>query len=371
MTAGGYCPERNFGEHMNRQERFLAAVHRQQPDRVPTFDFLFQQPMYEALIGRRPESYNARDAVALALALNHDAVWIPFGNHAGFQPKHLDASTYVDEWGTTYRKNDFAWPIDAPIEFPITSRADLATYKPPDPSLPGRTAELQIAFRMENDNIAITSGVDGPFTKAWLLMGYERMCYALYDDPGLLTTLFKITNDYGKEAARLSVAAGCQAMWIGDDLGDSHSGFVNLKHFRQYYLPFLVDLAEYINGLGVPVLLHCCGHFMEYLPDIAQTKIASIHPLQRTAGMDLRTVKEHYGHRFCIMGNIDSSRTLPFGTPADVAAEVREAIDIAAPGGGYVLASDHSLHDGIPVENIVEMFRVANEYGRSVYANTV
>jgi len=101
--------------------------------------------------------------------------------------------------------------------------------------------------------------------------------------------------------------------------------------------------------------------------DLAQTKIAAIHPLQRTAGMDLRTVKEKYGKQWCIIGNIDSSRTLPFGTPTDVAAEVKEAIDIAAPGGGYILASDHSLHDGIPVENIVEMFRTGREYGSEAY----
>ena len=119
---------------------------------------------------------------------------------------------------------------------------------------------------------------------------------------------------------------------------------------------------------GAPAL-HCCGRFIDYLPDLAQTKIASIHPLQRTAGMDLRWVKEHYGQRFCIIGNIDSSRTLPFGTPDDVAAEVREAIDVAAPGGGYVLASDHSLHDGIPLANIRTMFRVGREYGGRCYAS--
>ena len=48
---------------MTRKERFLMAVRGGQPDRVPMFDFLFQQPMYEALIGRRPEDYNGRDAV--------------------------------------------------------------------------------------------------------------------------------------------------------------------------------------------------------------------------------------------------------------------------------------------------------------------
>jgi uroporphyrinogen-III decarboxylase len=205
---------------MTRKERFLSAVRGKQPDRVPMFDFLFQQPLYEALIGRRPGAYNARDAVACALALDHDAVWLPFGGFNGFQPKFLDANTYVDEWGTTYRHNESSWPIDAPID---------------------------------------------------------------------------------------------------------------------------------------------------YLPDLAETKIAAIHPLQRTAGMDLRWVKQHYGIRFCIIGNIDSSRTLPFGTPGDVAAEVREAIEIAAPGGGYVLASDHSLHDGIPVENVRTMFAVGREYGGSSY----
>jgi uroporphyrinogen decarboxylase len=99
-----------------------------------------------------------------------------------------------------------------------------------------------------------------------------------------------------------------------------------------------------------------------------QTKIASVHPLQRTAGMDLAWVKQTYGERVCIIGNIDSSRTLPYGSPEDVAAEVREAIDIAAPGGGYVLASDHSIHDGIPIENVLTMFQVGAEYGRAAYA---
>jgi uroporphyrinogen decarboxylase len=351
-----------------RKERFMAAVRCQQPDRVPMFDFLFQEPIYEALIGHRPGSYNAPDAVACALKLDMDGVWLPFGGFNGFQPEKLDENTYIDEWGTTYRHNDSAWPIDAPIDYPIKSRADWQRYQPPDPTLPGRTAALEEFKTLPHDNLALTPGVTGPFTTTWLLMGYEQISYSLYDDPALLTEVFAMSNAYNKEAARLCVAAGADAVWISDDLGDSRSAFMKLKHFRQYYLPYLSDLSEYIAGLGVPVLLHCCGRFVDYLPDLAaETKINSIHPLQRTAGMDLRWVKEHYGQRFCIIGNIDSSRTLPYGTPEEVAAEVRAAIDIAAPGGGYVLASDHSLHDGISIENILTMFRVGKEYGSLAY----
>jgi uroporphyrinogen decarboxylase len=352
---------------MTRKERFLTTVRVQQPDRVPMFDFLFQEPMYEALIGHRPGSYNAADAVACALALGHDGVWIPFGAFLGFQPRYVANDTYVDEWGTTFRRTESSWPLDAPVDYPIKSRLDLARYTPPDPTLPGRISEIEIACSLERDHIAILGGVAGPFTTAWMLMGYEQIGYVLYDDPEMLTDVFRISNEYNKEAARRSVEAGCDAMWISDDLGDSSRGFMRLNHFRKHYLPYLAELAEYIDGLGVPILLHCCGRFIDYLPDLAQTRIAAIHPLQRTAGMDLRWVKENYGHRFCVIGNIDSSRTLPYGTQADVAAEVREAINIAAPGGGYVLASDHSLHDGIPVENIIALSRAGLEYGGSFY----
>lgn len=354
---------------MNRQERFLTALRVQEPDRVPLFDFLFQQPLYEALIGRRPEHYNGPDAVACALALDHDGVWIPFGGFSGYRPKFLRENVYQDEWGTTYQQGPASWPIDAPIDYPIKTRADLAGYRPPDPTLPGRDAEIVAACASQRDGLAILGGVQGPLTTAWLLMGYENICYALYDDPHLLTEVFRISNEFFQEAARRSVAAGCVGIWISEDLGDSSRGFFSLEHYRRYVLAPFAQLVDYVADLGVPVLLHSCGRISAFLDDLAQTRISSIHPLQRTAGMDLRTVKERYGRRFCLIGNVDSSRTLPFGTPAAVAAEAREAIDIAAPGGGYILASDHSLHDGIPIENIRALFRVGSEYGGAFYCH--
>lgn len=355
------------GIHLNRKERFMAALKIQPVDRVPMFDFLFQKPLYEKLIGHRPDDYNSGDAIACALALDHDAVWIPFGTPDGYQNQYLDEDTYIDEWGTTYKQNFASWPIDAPVDYPIKSREDLEAYRPPDPTLPGRTIELENVRQIDSDSIAIMSSALGPFTVAWLLMGYEAICYALYDDPNILIDIFKFAVDYGKEVARRCIEIGCDVFAIADDLGDSNREFLKKDHFNKYVLPYIADLAEYVNKLGVPVFLHCCGHFKNYLEGLAQTKIAAIHPLQRTAGMDLQWVKENYGKRFCIVGNIDSSYTLPFGSLSDIEAEVEEAINIAAPGWGYVLASDHSLHDGIPVENIIKMFKVGTEYGKAIY----
>ena len=353
---------------MTRKERFLTALNIGVPDRVPMFDFLFQQPMYEALIGRRPIAYNGRDAVDCALALQHDGVWIPFGGFSGYKPTFLRENVYKDEWGTTYQKDEASWPIDSPIEYPIASRSDLSGYRPPDPTLPGRDVDIRTACSMPNDHLAILGGVAGPLCTAWMMMGYESICYALYDDPKLVTDCFRIAVDFSKEAARRSVAAGCCGMWISEDMGDSNAGFMSNEQFREHLLPYLNELVDYVRGLGVPALLHSCGCITQYMDDLAQTKLTSIHPLQRTAKMDLRTVKEKYGKRFCLIGNINSSSTLPFGTPAEVEAEVREAIEIAAPGGGYILASDHSLHDGIPMANILALRDAGLKYGSRSYA---
>ncbi len=52
------------------------------------------------------------------------------------------------------------------------------------------------------------------------------------------------------------------------------------------------------------------------------------------------------------------------GTPGEVVAEVKECIDIAAPGGAYIIATDHSLHDDIPSENVYAFIKAVHKYGQ-------
>jgi uroporphyrinogen decarboxylase len=348
------------------RERFLGALVHDAIDRVPLFDFLFQKPLFKAMIGREPDTYNARDAMECTYALGLDAVWIPFGAFSGWQPSRLAAHVYQDEWGTTYQTNESSWPLDAPVAYPIPSRADLAAYSPPDPTLPGRLDEIEEAIRINNASphpVAILGGVGGPFRQSWMLTGYENICLKMYDDPDFLGELADLCNAYALPAVSAMAHAGIDGIIISEDLGDSAREFMRLEQFRAIYLPRIAEIVAAIKGYGLPAILHSCGHISGYLDDLVDLGLDAIHPLQRTAGMDLGVVKRDYGKRICIIGNIDSSRTLPFGTADDVAREVRQALEIAMPGGGYVLASDHSLHDGISVENILAMFRVAREEG--------
>jgi uroporphyrinogen decarboxylase len=334
---------------------------------VPLYDFLFQRPLFKTLIGHAPEAYNARDALACTYALGLDAVWIPFGAFAGWRPPRLSANVYRDEWGTTLQSNESSWPLDAPIAFPIHSRRDLATYRAPDPTLPGRLSEIEEALAINaaagDRAVAVLGGVGGPFTQSWMITGLENIAYSVYDDPGFLKELATLNNQFAVPAVAAMAGAGVDGIIISEDLGDSTREFLRLEHFRGIYLPFIAEIVYKVKSYGLPAILHSCGHITNYLDDLVGLGLDAIHPLQRTAGMDLARVKQRYGDRLCIIGNIDSSRTLPFGTKEDVAEEVRQALRTAMPGGGYVVASDHSLHDGIPVANILTMFDVARREG--------
>ena len=101
-------------------------------------------------------------------------------------------------------------------------------------------------------------------------------------------------------------------------------------------------------------------------------KIDGLHPLERAAGHDLAEVKAAYGNRFTLIGNVDNKTTLVTGTTEDVRAEVRRCIDAAAPGGSYILASDHSVHDDIPNPNIYALADEGKKYGdyRQINART-
>lgn len=352
---------------MRPKDRFLAAIHRQPVDRVPLFDFLFQRPLFTELIGRTPDAFNARDAMDLTVALGLDGVWIPYGCFSGWSPEQLAGNVYKDEWGTTFEQNAASWPIDAPIAYPLASRADLATYTPPDPWAEGRLTDIETAIAMNRalgeNAVAVLGGVGGPFTTLWMLLGYETICLSLYDDPDFVAEVVQLAVDFSLAAATRMAQAGVDGFFVSEDLGSSTSGLLSPPHFRALIKPALGKIISHIKSLGLPALLHSCGCIYEYLDDVVELGIDAIHPLQRTAGMDLARVKAQYGDRVCIIGNINSSATLPYGAPAQVEEEVREAIAIAAPGNGYILASDHSLHDGIPVRNILAMFDAGRKYG--------
>ena len=69
------------------------------------------------------------------------------------------------------------------------------------------------------------------------------------------------------------------------------------------------------------------------------------------------------GDKIRLARNADALRTLPFGSPEEVAADVKKCVRATVLGGGYILASSNTLIRGFPVENIYTMYKIAQKYG--------
>jgi len=80
--------------------------------------------------------------------------------------------------------------------------------------------------------------------------------------------------------------------------------------------------------------------------------------------MDLADVKQRYGDKFFLRGNVDCMYILPYGSEEDVRKDVRRCIDAAAEGGGFILADSNSMHSNVKTENILIMMDEARKYGR-------
>jgi len=80
--------------------------------------------------------------------------------------------------------------------------------------------------------------------------------------------------------------------------------------------------------------------------------------------VDLEKVKNDIGDRVCLKGNIDLLNVIKRGTPELIREKVKEAIQIASPGGGFILSTSDSIREGTPLENVKTYFKAAREYGR-------
>jgi uroporphyrinogen decarboxylase len=112
-------------------------------------------------------------------------------------------------------------------------------------------------------------------------------------------------------------------------------------------------------------MMHSCGSIYNIIEYIIQAGIDILNPVQtNTANMEPEILKEKFGSRIVFWGGgADTQSVLPFGTPREVREQVKERINIFAPGGGFVFTPIHNLQYGIPMANIDAMIGAALEYG--------
>ncbi len=144
--------------------------------------------------------------------------------------------------------------------------------------------------------------------------------------------------------------------------------FISPGDYRQFVLPAERHVIEAFGAAHpeVPVYTHTCGLLSDRLELLEETGTAGIDTLDPPplGDVDLADAKRRVGERLFLKGNIDPINTVLRGTPAECAAETRRCLDIAMPGGGYILSTACSVPPHASPENITALFVAAEQYGR-------
>jgi len=131
-------------------------------------------------------------------------------------------------------------------------------------------------------------------------------------------------------------------------------------HWREFIKPRLATLFARVKAEGLFTFLHSCGNVSEIIPDLIEIGLDVLHPIQPEA-VDIALLKAEYGDKLAFYGGISTQRTLPHGTPEEVAAAVRQTVDVMSKGGGYILAPGITLQHDVPLENILAFILAAEE----------
>jgi uroporphyrinogen decarboxylase len=337
---------------LSGKERILRVLAREEPDRVPHFEWSIDRKVRAALV---PGCGSLNE---FAAKMGLDAVLAD----PDFNKTQAGPGQWRTEWGYTIQESEEEHGVE--VDSPIKSMEDFSRYTPPDPRAAGRYATIEKILAEYGKTHAVIVHLNDVFSIPRYLMGYENLLMAIAADPELVSALVNLSVDVNLAMARQVASRGVTIVYTGDDFAGDTGPLMSPASFRELFYPGLCRVMKGYKDLGLSVIKHTDGMIWPLIDMIVDSGIDCLDPIDPIAGMDLGEVKAKFGKRVALKGNVDCSHLMTLGTPAQVAAATREALRVGAPGGGFILSSSNSIHSSVKPENYMALLSTLKEHGR-------
>ena len=380
---------------MTPRERVAAALAHREPDRIPidlgsTLVTSITTAAYVPLrahLGLPAEPvvifeqtqqlpYLAED-VLVRFGVDTWAVALP--PERAFRPALFNDGEYwawTDVWGARLRMPKagglyYDW-VEHPL--PEVTIEAIDAYRWPAFETPENlTAIRDVAVALRRDTDCALVGTanlgSGIFEQACQMAGMEAFMMAMVTDRAVAERLLDGITDVLIEEARryLEVMGGFLDVYqYGDDVAMQETWMISPESYATLIKPRQRRLFDAIKSkTPAKLMYHGCGAVFELIPHLIEIGVDVLNPVQVSArGMNSERLKATYGRDIVFWGGgVDTQRVLPFGTPDEVAAEVRHRLEDLAPGGGFVFAPVHNIQAFVPPENIVAAYDAVRTFG--------
>lgn len=199
-------------------------------------------------------------------------------------------------------------------------------------------------------------------THSWTV-GTETMLIAMIEEPEWVEDMFDTYLDRSIQHFNMIWDAGYRfdSIFWYDDMGYKNTPFFSNEMYRSLLQKYHKKAVAWAHDHGIYARLHSCGDIMPLLPDIMDTGIDALNPIEIKAGMDVFKIKKDYGDRLVLHGGINA---VLWDDKEAIVEAIRQAVPVLKENGGYIFASDHSIPNSVSLENMRSIINTVKEVGK-------
>ncbi len=191
----------------------------------------------------------------------------------------------------------------------------------------------------------------------------EAFAYRLVDEPQKLKDdAARRVDDALATGERLAKHGAYDGFALCADYCLNDGPFLSPNQFAEFVAPYLKRLITGYREQGFRTIKHTDGNIMPILDQLVDCEPDALHSLDPQGGVDLAAVKQRYGGRVCLIGNVNCG-LLDTGTDEEVVEAVRDALRHGMPGGGYVLSTSNCIYAGMALRRYELMLDVWRREG--------
>ena len=329
----------------------LRVLRGEKPERVPLFELFMNDPIYTRLAGHGLQEDTQLghmrlivDAMAAAgydyATCNILDFHFPQKARAKAATESLNGQATITDWETF---EAYKWPNAAESDYTLLEK--IKPYLPEGMKL-------------------MVMGPCGVLENVISLVGYDNLCYMLFEEPELVQAIFDhvgagLVSYYEQVVDADTVGFLCS----NDDWGFNTQTFLSTADMRKYVFPWHKKIVEVAHSHGKPYILHSCGYFNDVLEDVIEDMQYDGRHSYEDNIMPVEEAYELMNGRIAVLGGIDMN-FLVSGTPEAIYDRARAMLERTADRAGYMLGSGNSIPEYVPHENYLAMIRAALDMDR-------
>jgi len=359
---------------MTNYERFVKTLDWEQPDRILTYDFVDNKELLSKYGGYDESKEYSFEELVEANAKSFKGMGLDV-TRSIYDPVNHWMGSKVKNWIRFFGVNPDDWEICQKGGTAWISKRPFSNLKELEKNMPNppKYEEIEewyapfikhIKEVFDSHGLVFIGAIEGPMSDSYTYTDMELFMTAMYDAPELVSHIMDCTAKFSAYIAKVFAEnASAPLQFMGEDIACGTGPIFNPKFLREQALPRWKWISEPIKEKGFKFLFHTDGRYRELLPIIFDEFGADgLNPIERNECNDIFEIRKQYPDKL-LFGNVCCAVTLPHGNTYDVEDETLELIEKIGPQGGILIGSSSEVHDLVPVENALTMYKTVHEYG--------